>query len=167
MLGLSASEEFSERLETFTEKLMEFQRVFALVNATDVSDIENLQADKESLLSRAGWINATIERAQQAVNWAQQNLSQYEDTFPNDQLGLAPLAVMAAVAILGTAIAYMGSWISDAYIWSQKAEVAREMLERGASPGEVARALNVTASNVLTQLLPFVVVGGLLWLANR
>lgn len=160
----TSDSEFSEQLSVFAEKVAEFERVFALVTNTS-AETEALASEKSALLGRASWIRTAIQRAREAINWAQQNLGQYMDVVQDDRLGFAPLAIAAAVAAISGAVAFMASWISDAYSWAQKAEIAREMQEAGASPAEIGRAISEPQNGLsFGHLLPLLIIGGIvLW----
>ena len=113
---------FQAKLNEFNAKYDEFQRVLAAVLSAETTD-PKLQAEKAELVGRAEWITTVIQEAKDAINWVSMQVGQFSDTVGGNQnLGILPVvAIAGAVAAIGGAVAYMSSWIGDAYVWSKKA----------------------------------------------
>jgi len=157
---------FQAKLAEFNAKYDEFQRVLNAVLSAQVTDPE-LQAEKDELVGRANWIQSLIQKAKDAINWVDMQMGQLGDTVGGSQnLGILPvIAVAGAVAAIAGAVAYMTAWISDAYIWSQKAEVANAVERAGGTPDDIARALKEKDGwfGNLATLGILAAVGGLVW----
>ena len=156
--------DFDEKVAEFNAKWDEFQRVLAAVTATDPKDAE-LAQEKTELIGRAHLIESMIQKAKDAINWANMQMGQLSDTMQGN-LGVLPaVAIAAAVAAVAGAIAYMSSWISDAYAWSKKAEIARTVVDAGGSPADVQKAIEDANGGLgsLTTVALLAAVGGLVW----
>lgn len=160
---------FQEKLAEFNAKLAEFNNVLNAVMSADVSDEPQLQAEKTALVERAEWIKGAIQKTQDAINWANQQIRQLTDALSGNELGIAPIAVVAAIAAISGALAYMSSWISDAYAWSKKVEAAQIVKDAGGTPEEIARAIEGgdTGLGLGGSVLPLVLVGLGLFLWQR
>lgn len=162
---------FQTKLAEFNAKYDEFTRVLAAVLQADPDDPE-LRAEKAELIGRAEWIKSAIQKAQDAINWANQQMGQMSDAL-SGQLGVLPVvAIAAAVAAIAGAVAYMSSWISDAYIWSKKAQIAEQVKAAGGGPVEIRNAIAESGGGILgglgtVGLLALVGAGWYLWSQRR
>ena len=131
---------FQAKLAEFNAKYEEFTRVLAAVIESHPDDAE-LKHEKTELVERAEWIQGVIKKAQEAINWVNQQMGQASDAL-DGQLGILPVvAIAGAVAAVSGAIAYMSSWIGDAYIWAKKAQIADQVKAAGGGPAEIRAAI--------------------------
>lgn len=158
---------FQTKLAEFNEKFAEFQRVLALLSTTPSRDPQ-LEAERQELLGRAHWIETIIAKAKEAINWANMQIRQLSDSLSGN-LGLLPVvAIAAAVAAIVGAIAYMSAWISDAYSWSKKADIAQSMERAGGSPTDIQRAIAEQNGIGTIAIIGLLAVAGIgLWLSQN
>ena len=130
---------FQGKLAEFQAKYDEFEGVLSAITSAKVTDPE-LKAEQGELIGRADMIQNVIRKTKDSINWAEMQMQQLSDTLGD--LGVFPVVAVAvaAAAIVG-AIAYMSSWISDAYAWAKKAEIADTVAAAGGSPDAIQRAI--------------------------
>ena len=131
--------------QRFMAKLAEFNRVYdALVGKGRVAATDpELESEYKELMSDADMIKGVIKRATDAIDWVRMQVDQTVSVFNGmGNLGILPIVAWGAASLaMAGAIAYMSSWISEAYQWAKKAEIAEQMSAAGASGSDIAAAI--------------------------
>lgn len=164
----TSNEEYDSTYAKFMAKVAEFKRLYSVLvsNPPAASSDPQLKADYDSLMSQANIIQATIQKAMDAVTWVENQIKQVEDAFAGlgNNLGFLPIIAwgVAIAAMLG-AIAAITYWISNAYAWAQRAHIADQIKAAGGGAGDINAALNPADHSVTANLkaLAFFAVLGL------
>jgi len=133
----------------FNTRLAEFERLVSWMRSKDnvVKTDAVLNQEYNSLMNRAEQLQGTIDRAKEAINqlsnmvrnmtpdWLQNWLN---GNTSGDHLGLVPLLIGGAVT---GAIAFIGAWVSDAYIVARKIEAQENALRAGGDPTQVTESI--------------------------
>lgn len=135
-------------INDFNGKLAEFDRLvtwFKTQENVAKSDAV-LNQEYTELMHRAELLQGTIDKAKDSINqltnmvtnmtpdW----LKSWLNDTNGDHLGLVPLLVAGAIT---GAIAWLGVWITDAYIVAQKLEAQKVAIAAGADPTRTTEAL--------------------------
>lgn len=166
----------------FNKKLADFERLVAWFREKkDVAKTDAvLNQEVDALLKRADQLQATIQKAKDAINelnnmvanmtpdWLKSWLN---GTTQGDHLGLVPLLIAGAIT---GAIAFLGAWVSDAYIVAKKVEAQERAIAAGADPTAATRALfeedtgaTMFGFGSLGTLGLLLLAGGAVYLYNR
>lgn len=167
--AISENGYFQTKLAEFQAKFDEFEGVLSAVTSAQVTDPE-LKAEQTELIGRADMIQNVIRKTKDSINWAEMQLKQLGDTLGD--LGVFPVVAIAvaAAAIVG-AIAYMSSWISDAYAWAKKAEIADTVARAGGSPEAIQQAIAERTGGIFGNIgvigILALGLGAIWWMQNR
>lgn len=135
-------------INDFNAKLTEFERLVSWFR--EKRDIAKTNAvlnqEYNALMQRADLLDGTIQKAKDAINQLNNMVSNMTpDWLKNwlnnsngDNLGLIPLLVAGAIT---GALAYLGVWITDAYIVGQKLEAQERAINAGADPTKTTTAI--------------------------
>lgn len=135
-------------IRDFNAKLVEFERLVSWfrekkeVAKTDAV----LNQEYDAIMKRSELLQGSINKAKEAINQLNNMvanmtpdwLREWLNNSNGDNLGLVPLLVAGAIT---GAIAFLGAWISDAYIVAKKLEAQENAIRAGADPGAATRAI--------------------------
>jgi hypothetical protein len=135
-------------IRDFNNKLAEFDRLRRwFIAEKDVAKTDaRLNQEYDALMKRADLLQGTIQKAKDAIN---QLNNMVENMTPDwlrdwlnntngDSLGLVPLLVAGAIT---GALAWLGTWITDAYIVGKKIEAQKIAIAAGADPTKATEAV--------------------------
>lgn len=135
-------------IRDFNNKLAEFDRLRQwFIAEKDVAKTDaGLNQEYNALMKRADLLQGTIQKAKDAIN---QLNNMVENMTPDwlrnwlnntngDSLGLIPLLVAGAIT---GALAWLGTWITDAYIVGRKIEAQKIAIAAGADPTKATEAV--------------------------
>lgn len=133
----------------FNKKLADFERLVAWFREKkDIAKTDAvLNQEVDALLKRADVLEGSINKAKEAINQLNNMVanmtpdwlkSWLNGTTSGDHLGFVPLLIAGAIT---GAIAFLGAWISDAYITAKKLEAQERAIKAGADPTRVTEAL--------------------------
>lgn len=135
-------------IRDFNNKIAEFDRLRAwFVAEKDVARSDAvLNQEYDALMKRAELLDGTIQKAKDAIN---QLTNMVENMTPDwlrsllgnsdgDSLGFVPLLIAGAIT---GALAWLGTWITDAYIVGKKIEAQKLALSAGADPTKTTQAI--------------------------
>lgn len=165
--------EFASTLDRFKAKLAEFNRVYqALLAKKNVANLTpELRADYDALMNRADTIKGMINKAQEAIDWVRLQVDQASSVFDGmGNLGFLPIIAWGVgIAAMGGAITAMAYWISGAYEWSKRAEIAQRVADAGGTPGEINQAVAESGGifGKMGSLLLLAGIGFLIWRVNQ
>lgn len=102
-----------------------------------------LRAARANLLKVGNILHAAISKlagAYDAISgWFTKVFGHAPASSPQSTLGVVPLI---PVAVIGVSLAAITKWSADAYTFAKKATLAEQLSSRGASPAEIAKALD-------------------------
>lgn len=135
-------------IRDFNNKLSEFERLRQwFVAEKDIAKTDAvLNQEYNDLMKRAELLDGTIQKAKDAINQLNNMVANMtpdwlKDWFNNnndDSLGFVPLLVAGAIT---GALAWLGTWITDAYIVGKKIEAQKALLAAGGDPDVIARTV--------------------------
>ncbi len=135
-------------IRDFNAKLTDFDRLVTwLRTKRDTAKTDAvLNQEYDALMKRAELLSGTIQSAKDSINQLNNMVSNMTPDWLRDwlndtngnHLGLVPILV--AGGIVG-AVAFLGAWISDAYIVATKLEAQDRLLDAGGDPNVLAREL--------------------------
>ena len=146
MAEITDNPEVASTLERFQAKLAEFRKVYdSLLQKRAVAESDpQLLSEYNALMNRASSIQSIIQKATASVDWIRHQATQAQSMFDGlSGVGVLPVIVWgAAVAAMTGAITAMSYWLSGAYEWSKRAQIAETVLRAGGSGAEVSKALS-------------------------
>lgn len=154
-----------------------------------LNDVETLRAQEatisrypqladqyDELMERSETIYNTIVNLTSKVDKVAQWLGVDTDNIEDGDLrGLNAVGFLIPIAVVAAAVAAMGKWASDVYIFNKRLDEIKRLESRGMSPEKAAaiaikRPSGIIASlggNVFRPLVPILIVGAGLWALSR
>jgi len=131
-------------IRDFNTKLADFEKLVSWLRGKgDIAKTDAvLNQEYNALMKRAELLQGTIDKAKESINQLSNMvtnmtpdwLRDWLNDTNGDHLGLVPLLVGGAVV---GAVAFLGAWISDAYITAKKLEAQEVAIRAGADPTRV------------------------------
>lgn len=128
--------------------------------------------DYNELIERSDTIYNTISKVTKGVDKVAEWLGLDMSNIESSQMGAIPLI---PIAIITGAIAAMGKWASDVYIFNQRLAEVKRLEAKGISPARASQiaikapagAMESLGRNVLGPIVPIVLLGLGLWAYNQ
>lgn len=145
--------EWQAEVERLKEKAAEFMSVFTrLRNLESVARLDssaslrydNLMGVATAIQSRVSYVTGLIDSV---FNW----FNDQGSPPPNTVQGMGELGVLwVPVAVVAGAVAYIVSWLADAYIEVEQLEAVQELIAQGVSPADAYRLAREQKEGVIS-----------------
>ncbi len=135
-------------IKDFNTKLDQFNRLVAWFETKKEVAKSDAALNQEylAIMKRAEFLQGSIQKAKDAINQLQNMVTNMTPDWlrdwlsgtNGDHLGYVPIIIAGAIA---GAIAFLGAWITDAYIVAQKLEAQELAIKAGGDPTKVTQAI--------------------------
>lgn len=149
---------WDERVTAFKLKAKQFQAAldWLLNNRENVANIARdnsaLSTEYGNLLNRGQKIKSVLRsvtaKIDTAVQWFKSTFSGYDASAymeESQQMGVLPAVAFVAITAIAGAIALMGKYITDVYLFQKKLEEIKRLESKGLTPSQAANIVQKTS----------------------